>query len=71
LESLHGKINDYHIDKWDPDLAVDAWSDMVKVLKMAKNGKQPNIQASMQEKMNSILSKISQIDPKKAFSLNT
>jgi type VI secretion system protein VasJ len=71
LESLHEKINNYHIDKWDPDLAVDAWSAMIKVLKMAKNGKQPNIQVSMQEKMNSILSKISQIDPKKAFSLNT
>jgi type VI secretion system protein VasJ len=71
LESLNGKINDYRIDKWDPDLAVDAWSSMVKVLKMAKNGKQPNVQASMNEKMNSILSKISQIDPKKAFSLNT
>ena len=71
LESLNGKVSDYHIDKWDPDLAVDAWSATVKVLKMAKNGKQPNVQASMQEKMNSILSKISQIDPKKAFSLNT
>jgi type VI secretion system protein VasJ len=71
LDSLNEKINGYHIDKWDPDLAVDAWSTMIKVLKMAKNGKQPNIQASMHEKMNSILSKISQIDPKKAFSLNT
>jgi type VI secretion system protein VasJ len=71
LESLNAKINDYHIDKWDPDLAVEAWSAMVKVLKMAKNGKQPNVQATMHDKMNSILSKISQIDPKKAFSLNT
>ena len=71
LESLHEKINNYHIDKWDPDLAVDAWSSMVKVLKMAKGGKQPNMQAAMQEKMNAIVSKISQIDPKKAFTLTT
>jgi type VI secretion system protein VasJ len=71
LESLNEKIASYHIDKWDPDLAVDAWSSMVKVLKMAKNGKPANIQGSMHDKMNSILSKISQIDPKKAFSLNT
>jgi type VI secretion system protein VasJ len=71
LDSLGAKITDYHIDKWDPDLAVDAWSALVKVLKMAKNGKQPNVQATMHDKMNSILSKISQIDPKKAFSLNT
>ncbi len=71
LESLHEKINAYHIDKWDPDLAVDAWSSMVKVLKTAKAGKQPGALAAMQEKMNTILSKISQIDPKKAFSLNT
>jgi type VI secretion system protein VasJ len=71
LESLHEKINNYHIDKWDPDLAVEAWSTMVKVLKMAKAGKQPNVQAAMHEKLNSIVSKISQIDPKKAFSLTT
>jgi type VI secretion system protein VasJ len=71
LESLNVKIIEYHIDKWDPDLAVEAWSSMVKALKMAKNGKQPNVQATMHDKMNSILSKISQIDPKKAFSLNT
>jgi type VI secretion system protein VasJ len=71
LESLNEKIASYHIDKWDPDLAVDAWSGMIKVLKMAKNGKAANVQASMHDKMNSILSKISQIDPKKAFSLNT
>jgi cellobiose-specific phosphotransferase system component IIA len=49
---------------------VDAWSGMVKALKMAKNGKAANVQASLQEKMNSILSKIGQLDPKKAFSLN-
>ena len=71
LENLHEKINDYHIDKWDPDLAVEAWSAMVKVMKMAKAGKQPNVQAAMQEKTNAIVSKISQIDPKKAFSLTT
>jgi type VI secretion system protein VasJ len=71
LENLHEKINDYHIDKWDPDLAVEAWSAMVKVMKMAKAGKQPNVQAALHEKMNAIVSKISQIDPKKAFSLTT
>jgi type VI secretion-associated protein, VC_A0119 family len=71
LESLHEKINNYHLDKWDPDLSVEAWSSMVKVLKMAKANKPPNVQAAMHEKLNMVVSKISQIDPKKAFSLNT
>jgi type VI secretion system protein VasJ len=71
LESLDGKIQLYHLDKWDPDLAVDAWSIMVKVFKAARANRPAPLQASMTERQNSILSKISQIDPKKAFSLNT
>jgi type VI secretion system protein VasJ len=71
LDSLDAKIQLYHLDKWDPDLAVEAWGIMVKVLKVARGGKAPPLQASMTEKQNTILSKISQIDPKKAFSLNT
>jgi len=38
---------------------------------MAKGNKPPNVQAAMHEKLNVVVSKISQIDPKKAFSLNT
>jgi type VI secretion system protein VasJ len=71
LDSLDAKIQLYHLDKWDPDLAVEAWCIIVKVLKVARAGKAPPVQANMAEKQNSILSKISQIDPKKAFSLNT
>jgi type VI secretion system protein VasJ len=71
LDSLDAKIQHYHLDKWDPDLAVDAWGIMVKVLKVARANKSPQQQASMTDKQNSILSKISQIDPKKAFSLNS
>jgi|WetSurMetagenome_2_1015567.scaffolds.fasta_scaffold00056_17 type VI secretion system protein VasJ len=71
LDSLDGKIQLYHLDKWDPDLAVDAWSIMIKVLKVARANKPAPVQASMAEKQNTILSKISQIDPKKAFSLTT
>jgi type VI secretion system protein VasJ len=71
LESLADKIQLYHLDKWDPDLAVEAWSIMVKVLKAARANKPAPLQASMTDKQNSILSKISQIDPKKAFSLTT
>ena len=71
LESLDGKIQLYHLDKWDPDLAVDAWSIMVKVLKVARANKPAPLQAGMTEKQNTILSKISQIDPKKAFSLTS
>jgi len=38
LESLAEKIQLYHLDKWDPDLAVEAWSIMVKCSK--QRGKQ-------------------------------
>lgn len=69
LDSLAEKIQLYHLDKWDPDLAVEAWGNMVKVLKAARANKPAPLQASMTDKQNSILSKISQIDPKKAFSL--
>jgi type VI secretion system protein VasJ len=70
LESLSEKIVDYHLDKWDPDLSVEAWSAMVKALKMAKANKPANMVAAMHEKLGVTLGKISQIDPKKAFSLN-
>jgi type VI secretion system protein VasJ len=70
LESLDGKIQLYHLDKWDPDLAVEAWSSMVKIIKAARANKPAPLQASMTERQNTILSKISQIDPKKAFSHN-
>ncbi len=71
LDSLSDKIQLYHLDKWDPDLSVEAWGIMVKVLKAARANKPPPLQASMTEKQNAIVSKISQIDPKKAFSLNS
>jgi type VI secretion system protein VasJ len=71
LESLSEKINAFNIDKWDPDLAVIAWTALVKALKISKAGKQGANQTALQDKMNSILSKISQIDPKQAFSLNS
>lgn len=68
LESLEEKIVAYHLDKWDPDLAVEAWSHTVKALKAARGN---NPVPSMQEKQTAVLNRISQIDPKKAFSLKT
>jgi type VI secretion system protein VasJ len=69
LDSLCEKIQQYHLDKWDPELSVEAWSIMIKVLKAAKANKPAQVVAAMTEKQNVILSKISQINPKKAFSL--
>lgn len=70
MESLDLKITTYHLDRWDPDIAVEAWSVLVQAYKVGKATKPQNIQAVIQEKQNTILSKISQIDPKKAFTLN-
>jgi len=71
LESLHEKISTYNLDKWEPDLAVEAWCLLVKAYKFVGNSKPQNMQLAIQEKQNSILSKISCIDPKSALKLNT
>jgi type VI secretion system protein VasJ len=70
LEMLDQKAGIYSLDKWDPDLAVEAWSLLVQAYRAARAGKPANIQVSLQEKQNSILTKISCIDPKKALQLN-
>jgi type VI secretion system protein VasJ len=69
LERLDQKSGEYNLDKWEPDLAVEAWSALVAAYKAARAGKPPNIQVSLQEKQNTILTKVSYIDPKKAFQL--
>jgi len=70
MESLDQKITAFNLERWDPDIAVEAWSVLVQAYKVGKGTKPQNIQAIIQEKQNTILSKISQIDPKKAFTLN-
>ena len=69
LEMLDQKAGVYCLDKWDPDLAVEAWGLLVQAYRAARAGKPPNIQVSLQEKQNSILTKISYIDPNKALQL--
>jgi len=70
LEMVDQKTNTYNISTWEPDLAVEAWSALVTAYKAAKAGKPANVLASLQERQNSILTKLSYIDPKKALLLN-
>lgn len=70
LESLNLKIEQHCLDKWDPDIAVEAWANLVEAYKVTKNQKPQNVMTAIMEKQNSILSKISQLDPKKAFTLS-
>lgn len=70
LEMLDQKITAYSVDKWEPDMAVEAWSVLVQAYKVAKAGKAANILLSLQERQNTILTKVSYIDPKKALLLN-
>jgi type VI secretion system protein VasJ len=70
LESLNQKIERHGLDRWDPDIAVEAWANLVTAYKAAKNQKPPNTVAAITDKQNEILSKISQLDPKKAFTLS-
>jgi type VI secretion system protein VasJ len=69
LEMLDQKTATYNLAAWDPELAVEAWGALVSAYKAAKTGKAPNILLTLQEKQNSILTKVSYIDPKKAFLL--
>jgi type VI secretion system protein VasJ len=69
LEMVDRKATDYNIGVWEPDLAVEAWSALVGAYKAAKTGKPQNILVSLQDRQNSILTKVSCIDPKKALQL--
>jgi type VI secretion system protein VasJ len=71
LESLNEKITAFNLDKWESDLAVEAWSLLVKAYKDIGANKPQNIQIAIQEKQNSILNRLSCIDPKSALKLKT
>ncbi|HLV33296.1 MAG TPA: type VI secretion system protein TssA [Chitinispirillaceae bacterium] len=70
LELLDKKITEYNLDIWEPELATEAWSALFLSYKAGKVQKPQNIIIALQEKQNNILSKISQINPGKAFMLN-
>ena len=69
LESLHEKIMYYHLDEWEPDLAVETWCLLVKAYKIAGSSKPQNIQVTFLERQNSILNKISCIDPNSSLQI--
>ena len=70
LESLDRKVEQYNLVVWDQDVVVEAWSVLVRAYKAAKVQKQPNVVALIHEKQNNISSKISLVDPGKAYNLN-
>jgi type VI secretion system protein VasJ len=69
LESLHEKILYYHLDEWEPDLAVETWRLLIKAYKIVGNSKSQNIQVTFLERQNSILNKISCIDPNSSLKI--
>jgi type VI secretion system ImpA/VasJ family protein len=70
LETLDRKIDRHGLGKWDPEIAVEAWSTLVMSYKAGKVQKPQNLQALLQDKLTAVLSKIGQIDPGKAFALS-
>lgn len=70
LEGLEKKIDDLKIDKWEPELAIEALSLLYKTYKATVSKQTPQIQVTINQKQNSILSKISIIDTKSALKLN-
>jgi type VI secretion system protein VasJ len=71
LESLDDKITSFNLDRWDPELAVEAWTLLIGAYKIAKANKPQNVQMAMLEKQNTILQKLSRTDPKSAFKIKT
>jgi type VI secretion system protein VasJ len=69
LESLDEMIEKYKVDKWEPTLAVEAWSVLAHAYSSGKAQKPQNIQVALAEKQKSIISKISHLDPKQAYLL--
>ncbi len=70
LESLDEKIGVHGLDKWNPDLAIEAWSMLVQACKVGRSQKPQAVQVAMTERHDTILRRISQINPRKAFDLN-
>jgi hypothetical protein len=70
FETVDEKVATYHLDRWNPDLATEAWSGLIQAIKVARANKPQNIQTALSDKHNTILRKISQINPMKAFELN-
>jgi len=69
LESCNEKIAGYKIDTWEPDLAVETWCLLYKAYKLSSKDKSQNIQNILLDKQNSILNRISCINPKNALTL--
>lgn len=63
LESLNEKINTFHLDKWDPLIAIEVWRLLIKSYKIVSDSKSPDIQTALLQKQNSILNKLSCLDP--------
>ena len=69
LEYLDQKISFYNLDKWEPDLTVEAWVVLLRAYRAIKV-KQQNLQVILAEKQSRILGKITQINPKRGFMMN-
>jgi type VI secretion system protein VasJ len=70
LDSLDEKIDAYRLERWDPDLAVEVWTVMVKACRAILPSKPQNLQAAIHEKQNTILTKLSRTNPMSAFNIN-
>jgi type VI secretion system protein VasJ len=71
LESLSDTINRHHLDAWDPGLAVEALSELLAAYAHARALKGQLLPASLSERHSAVLSRISRIDPRKAYQLHS
>ncbi len=66
LEALSEKIERYHLDRWDPDLAVDVLVELHAAYRAARGGAAQPVQVALTEKQTELLGRISRIDPTRA-----
>jgi type VI secretion system protein VasJ len=69
LESLNETIEEYHLERWDPDLALEALVELLQAYRQARQAAPQ--QTQLAEKQQALLGRISRIDPSRAFELGS
>ena len=70
LESLSDTVDEYRLERWDPDLAAEALAGLLGAYRMARAAATPQQQAALAEKQQAVLARISRIDPGRALALH-
>jgi type VI secretion system protein VasJ len=71
LESLGETIDEYHLERWDPDLALEALVEHLQAVAAVRAAAPAAQQAQYHDTQRSLLGRISRIDPARAIELGS